>query len=410
MLEQYRRYLLQEVNIEEKYLPYYVRWVSDCVSFLNKEQGVRISNEEKQSFLEYLSERFEDWQVKQADYAIKLYNHFLLRYQSSLNPELNQIDEWESVQGKTIRVLRLKHFSYRTEQTYIGWVKRFRRFVKEKSPYELSGVEIQDFLTYLAVDKKVSPSTQNQALNAIVFLYKNVLKKEISSYIDAIRARERRRLPVVLTKKEVRHVLSLIEGEQRLMASLMYGCGLRVSECLRLRIKDIDFEQNILVVRAGKGDKDRITLLPESLKDDLLNQIEEVRKIYEEDRRKGLPGVWLPGGLERKYPEAGKEWGWFWLFPSKSLSIDPVNHTVRRHHVHPATLQRAVRDAVKQADIAKPATAHSLRHSFATHLIEDGYDVRTVQELLGHKSLNTTMIYTHVAKRNILGVKSPLDG
>jgi site-specific recombinase XerD len=165
----------------------------------------------------------------------------------------------------------------------------------------------------------------------------------------------------------------------------------------------------MLVVRGGKGDKDRITVLPESLKDDLLNQIEEVRKIYEEDRKKGLSGVWLPGGLERKYPEAGKQWGWFWLFPSKSLSIDPVTNMVRRHHVHPATLQRAVRDAVKQAGITKHATAHSLRHSFATHLIEDGYDVRTVQELLGHKNLNTTMIYTHVAKRNIMGVKSPLD-
>ncbi len=409
MIEEYRKYLLEKVKIEDKYLPYYIKWVSDCISFLKKEVGKRIINEEKESFLEYLSKRFEDWQIKQADYAIKLYNHFLLKQPESIKASEKQKEHWNRLESKTRRALRLRHLSYRTEQTYIGWIKRFRLFVKEKSPSELNGVEIQDFLSNLAVDKKVSASTQNQALNALVFLFKNVLKKDISNYIDAIRAKERRRLPVVLTKKEVRKVLSLIEGEQKLMAALMYGCGLRVSECVRLRIKDIDLEQNTLTVRAGKGDKDRITLLPESLKDDLLSQLERAREIYKQDRKKNLPGVYLPGALKKKYPNAGKEWGWFWLFPSRSLSIDPVTNTVRRHHVHPATVQRAVRDAVRKAEIAKPATAHTLRHSFATHLIEDGYDIRTVQELLGHKSLNTTMIYTHVAKRNILGVKSPLD-
>ncbi len=409
MLDSYKLYLQEEVQIDEKYIPYYIKWVGDCISFLKKERGKRITNEEKHSFLEHLSERYEDWQIKQADYALKLYNHFLLKQKKEPNADKKQKSEWDRVEAKTRKTLRLKHLSYRTEQTYIGWVKRFRCFVNEKAPYELDGTEMQDFLTHLAVDKKVSPSTQNQALNALVFLFKNVLKKDISNYIDAIRAKERRRLPVVLTRKEVKRVLSFMEGEQRLMAALMYGCGLRVSECVRLRIKDIDLEQNTVTVRAGKGDKDRITLLPESLKDKLLEQFKRARAIYDEDRKKNLPGVYLPGALERKYPRASKQWGWFWLFPSKSLSVDPKTNTVRRHHVHSATLQRAVRDAVKKAEIAKPATAHTLRHSFATHLIEDGYDIRTVQELLGHKSLNTTMIYTHVAKRNILGVKSPLD-
>jgi len=409
VLVNYKKYLLEEVKIAEKYIPYYIKWTSECLDFLIKEKGQRISNEEKERFLLHLSENHEDWQVKQADYAIKLYNHFLLKKQRGQRAEAKPKREWDKVEEKTGKALRLKQLSYRTEQTYIGWIKRFRRFVKEKSPSEIEGTELQDFLTHLAVDKRVSPSTQNQALNALVFLYKNILKKDVSNYIEAIRAKERRRLPVVLTKKEVKRVLSLIDGEQRLMAALMYGCGLRVSECVRLRIKDIDLEQNTVTVRGGKGDKDRITLLPESLKDELLEQFKRARAIYDEDRKKNLPGVYLPGALERKYPRASKEWGWFWLFPSRSLSVDPKTNRVRRHHVHSATLQRAVRDAVKKAEITKPATAHTLRHSFATHLIEDGYDIRTVQELLGHKSLNTTMIYTHVAKKNILGVRSPLD-
>ncbi|RMG04646.1 MAG: integron integrase, partial [Nitrospirae bacterium] len=220
----------------------------------------------------------------------------------------------------------------------------------------------------------------------------------------------RRRLPVVLSKKEIQSIFDNLKGTHRLMAMLIYGCGLRLQECLNLRIKDIDLEKNLVIVRAGKGDKDRRTILPDTLKDALLQHISEIRRLYDEDRARGLPGVYLPGALERKYPNAGKEWAWFWLFPSKSLSVDPRTNTVRRHHIHAGTLQKAFKEAVRKAEIEKSASVHTLRHSFATHLLEDGYDIRTVQELLGHKSLNTTMIYTHVAKRNILGVKSPLDG
>ncbi len=274
------------------------------------------------------------------------------------------------------RLLRLKHRSYRTEKTYIGWVRRFGESTGHKLPETVQGQDIQDFLTYLAVEKRVAPSTQNQALNALVFLFKEVLQKEIEAYIDAIRARERRRLPVVLSKQEVLRVLSRMSGVNKLMAMLIYGCGLRLGECLRLRIKDVNLDKKLLVVRSGKGDEDRVTVLPYSLLDDLKEQMRQARQTYEEDRKK---------------------------------NVDPRTAVVRRHHVHPASLQRAFKKAVEEAGIGKPATIHALRHSFATHLLEAGYDIRTVQKLLGHKHVQTTMIYTHVAGKDLSGVKIPLD-
>ncbi|MEP9410653.1 MAG: integron integrase [Candidatus Brocadia sp.] len=311
---------------------------------------------------------------------------------------------------QTSEVLRLRHRSYSTEKSYIAWLRSFRGFVHDKKPSQLTSKDIQDFLSSLAVDRKVSASTQNQALNALIFVYRHVLEKEIGEdELNAVRAIYKRRLPVVLTLKEVHAIFDRLSGVQRIMAMLTYGCGLRLQECLSLRIKDIDLEQNIVIVRSGKGDKDRRTILPESLKDDLITHISEVRGLYDQDRGKGIHGVYLPGALEKKYPNAGKEWGWFWLFPSKSLSVDPRTHTVRRHHMHPASLQKAFKVAVAKAGITKQASVHTLRHSFATHLLENGYDIRTVQELLGHRNLQTTMIYTHVATKNILGVRSPLD-
>jgi integron integrase len=246
-------------------------------------------------------------------------------------------------------------------------------------------------------------------LNALVFLYRNVLDKKIGNELSAVRSISRRRLPVVLTNKEIGRIFEYLEGVPCLIAMLIYGCGLRLQECLRLRIKDIDLEHNIVIVRSGKGDKDRRTVLPESLKDDIVRHIEAVKSVYEKDRRDNIGGVWLPGALARKYLNAGKEWPWFWLFPSGSLSVDPYTPLLRRHHVHPATLQRALYDAIRKAGIAKQASVHTLRHSFATHLLENGYDIRTIQELLGHANLQTTMIYPHVASKNILGVRSPLD-
>ncbi|MBI5675779.1 MAG: integron integrase [Nitrospirae bacterium] len=306
--------------------------------------------------------------------------------------------------------MRLRHMSYSTEKTYLLWLRSFAGFIAEKIPDDMAVADIQKYLSYLAVDRKVSASTQNQALNALIFIYRNVLNKTIGdNELNAVRAVYRRRLPVVLTAKETHAILDKMSGVHRLMAMVIYGCGLRIHECLNMRIKDVDIEQCIVIVRAGKGDKDRRTVLPESLKNDLIQQITEVRCIYDNDRKEELNGVYLPNALERKYPNAGKEWGWFWLFPSKSLAVDPRTRIVRRHHMHPASLQRAFKTAAAEAGITKQASVHTLRHSFATHLLENGYDIRTIQELLGHTNLQTTMIYTHVATKNILGVKSPLD-
>ncbi len=408
MMEEYRKFLEKSGQVKINSIPYFIGWVRKCYSFLGKKFDQKVTNDEKNRFLKFLSRNHENWQVNQANLAVKFYNFFLSAREKSKDMEITS-EKWKRLYESTLKALRLRHRSYRTEKTYLGWLVRLQDFLNGKDPDKLSGEDVQDFLTHLAVDKGVSASTQNQALNAIIFVFRHVLHKNIDNYVDAIRAKEKRRLPVVLTKKEVFLVLDEMRGEQKLMAMIIYGCGLRASECVRLRIKDIDLEQSIIVVRAGKGNEDRISILPESLKDDLIRHLDRVRETYEKDRQANIPGVALPNALERKYPNAGKEWKWFWVFPSRSLSIDPRTNTVRRHHVHVATLQRAFKRAVDKAGIEKAATVHSLRHSFATHLLEDGYDIRTVQKLLGHKFVQTTMIYTHIARKNILGVISPLD-
>ena len=421
MLEAFQEYLLSVKQVKEKYIPYYIKWVSDCYSYLNESIQKDVTVDKRHAFLKYLSKNHEDWQVNQAEYALRLYQFFLSKERSDNtnranpnnstdNDEIDRSGVWDALEQETRNSIRQLHRSMNTEKTYIGWLRRFRGFVAEKPPDQLEANDLQDFLSNLAVERKVSKSTQNQALNAVVYVYRHVLDKDIENAIDAVRTHQKRRLPVVLTVREVEKIFDAMSGIHRLMAMLAYGCGLRVNECLSLRIKDVDLEQNIVIVRSGKGDEDRRTVLPERLKDDLIHHIDNARSLYDRDRKENLNGVALPGALERKYPNAGKEWGWFWLFPSKSLSIDPRTRTVRRHHVHPASLQRAFKAAVQKADIAKHVSVHTLRHSFATHLLEKGYDIRTIQELLGHKQLQTTMIYTHVAKKNILGVRSPLDG
>jgi integron integrase len=410
MLNNYKSFLLSKGTIKPNYIPYYFKWVGDCYSFLNISDSIRINSAQKEEFLSHMAKSFEDWQVKQADTALRLYDYFLSQHSESPSAVLTGEDgDWKSIEEKMRKALRLRHLAYSTEKTYLLWLNSFRAFIKDKVPAQLLGQDLQSFLSYLAVERKVSASTQNQALNALVFLYRHVLGKNIDNELSAVRAHYRRRLPVVLTIKEIEQIFDYLDNPQLLMAKLIYGCGLRLQECLRLRIKDIDLEQNVVIVRSGKGDKDRRTVLPESLKDELILHISEVKDLHDKDRRENISGVGLPHALERKYPNAGKEWGWFWLFPSKSLSLDPHTLIVRRHHVHPVFLQRAFYDAVRKAGIAKQASVHTLRHSFATHLLEKGYDIRTIQELLGHANLQTTMIYTHVASKNILGVRSPLD-
>ncbi len=307
------------------------------------------------------------------------------------------------------QAIRIRHYSYMTEKAYLGWIKRFIFFHDKRHPIEMGEAEIGRFLSSLATDSHVSASTQNQALNAIIFLYNEVLEKRVGLIQGVVRASRPLRLPVVLTKEEVTQVLRYIDGTPRLMTLLLYGGGLRLMECCRLRVKDIDFSRNQIVVRAGKGDKDRYTMLPAAMKNALLKQYQVVKHQHETDLKNGLGRVALPNALDRKYPNAGKEWVWQWVFPAPKHFTDRQTGEKRRHHLHESVIQRAVKEAVRKAGISKPASCHTLRHSFATHLLEDGYDIRTVQELLGHKDVSTTMIYTHVLNRGGRGVQSPAD-
>jgi integron integrase len=297
------------------------------------------------------------------------------------------------------QAIRTRHYSQMTEKAYVHWIKRFIFFHNKRHPVDMAETEIAQFLSGLATAGRVSASTQNQAFNALLFLYSEVLNRKIGVIAGVVRAKRPQRLPVVLTKEEVKKVINHMNGVPRLMAILLYGAGLRLMECCRLRIKDIDFSSNEIVIRAGKGDKDRHTMLPTGVKEVLFKHIEANRSQHQEDIRKGLGRVGLPHALERKYPNAGRDWPWQWVFPAPQHYTDRITGEKRRHHLHESVLQRAVRDAVVKAGIAKPASCHTFRHSFATHLLEDGYDIRTVQELLGHRDVSTTMVYTHVLNR-----------
>lgn len=307
-------------------------------------------------------------------------------------------------------VIRKKHYSIRTEHAYVEWIRRFILFHGKKHPKDMGEKDISQYISYLATKKRVAASTQNQALNAIVFLYKQVLRRELGDFGPMERAKRPERLPTVLSKDEVSRVLAHIPDKYRLMAKLIYGCGMRLMECVRLRIKDVDFERNQIIVRSGKGQKDRVVMLPEKVKPLLADHLEKVKIVHEQDLKKGHGGVYLPFELSRKYRNAEKEWIWQYLFPSNRFSKDPRSGEIRRHHIDESGLQKAVRYAARSADIKKRVSPHTFRHSFATHLLEDGYDIRTVQELLGHKNINTTMIYTHVINKGGKGVRSPLDG
>jgi integron integrase len=306
--------------------------------------------------------------------------------------------------------LRSRHYSRRTEKAYCLWARRFVRFHGMRHPGEMAEPEINAFLTHLAVSEKVSASTQNQALSALLFLYRRVIGREVGELGGVIRARGPRRLPVVLTRDEVRAVLARLDGDKRLMAALMYGSVLRLTECLRLRVQDIDFARHQIAVRDGKGGKDRVTMLPQSLEPSLQAHLKRARAIHDQDVADGWGRVRLPDALARKYPGASSEWGWQWVFPQQKRWKNAKTGEQGRHHVHETILQRSVSSAVRSAGIAKHAGCHTLRHSFATHLLEGGYDIRTIQELLGHKSVSTTMIYTHVLNKGGLGVRSPIDG
>jgi integron integrase len=319
------------------------------------------------------------------------------------DPELKLMDQ-------TRQVLRYHHYAYRTEQTYCDWIMRYIKFHGGKThPAQMGKIQIDAFLSHLATHHKVSASTQRQALNAVIFLYRRVLDQPIEDQLEPVRAKRQIHLPVVMTQSEVSRVIAVMGGTHLLMAQILYGCGLRLMECVRLRVKDLDFDRNLIYVCDAKGGKDRTTLFPQSIQADLQQHLEKVKRLHDEDLGNGLGEVYLPEALAKKYPSASREFRWQYVFPSKNLSQDPRSNVQRRHHVLESGLQKAVKTAVDRAGITKRVSCHTFRHSFATHLLENGVNIRVVQELLGHADVKTTEIYTHVMSKDISAVSSPLD-
>ena len=401
---------------------FYVYWVDRFLKYYQ----YRPSEPLEQNIASYLEtmetdSRFADWQVKQAADAILLFADKYLQSKPSFltNGSLDSkpagsnnrshLAGWKEIFNKLHESMRLRHYSPRTEKSYRIWINKFRKYWNNREPLTLEGADVKKFLSHIALHDRVSASTQNQAFNALLYLFRNILQKNLSDLADTVRARQRRRLPVVLTREEIHRLFSFLEGTYLLMAQLLYGSGLRILECIQLRVKDIDFANNLLIIRAGKGEKDRSTVLPDKIKESLRAHLQRMKKLHDQDLAKGYKGTTLPDALEKKYPNANKEWAWQWVFPSKSLVVHPLSGMVLRHHVQPSTLQRMVKEALRKSGISKPASCHTLRHSFATHLLEAGHNIRTIQELMGHKNVNTTMIYTHVARKSYSDISSPLD-
>ena len=375
-----------------------------------------VSEGDLKAFGDYLEAKgHEQSQVKQAQEAVLLYIEKFLHKDIVFNnretPGDHQlpVGTWEEAKDIFIKTLRLRHYSYNTERSYSEWVRRFLLYTRLKSPLKAQPKHVKRFLTYLDVERKVASSTQNQAFNALLFLYREVLGKEFGDFRNTIREKKGRRVPVVLSKDEIKQVFTHIPKRNELTLKLIYASGIRVTECVRLRVKDLDFGNHSLIVRSDKGDTDRVTLLPKFLHGPLRTHLKIVKEMHDADIAKGYGAVFLPEALERKHPAANREWAWQYVFAADNLSVDNRSGVVRRHHIGQQVVQRAMRSAVIKAQIGKPASVHTLRHSFATHLLQAGYDIRTVQDLLGHRNVSTTMIYTHVLKRGPHGVKSPAE-
>jgi integron integrase len=426
-----------ENKVQEKYLKYYLGWARQYSRSLRGTPLRDSTPVHVSAFLANLqtSPAVQPWQIDQASAAFRLLLDKMYKipwassdetfapppeapsghavpgkksFRDVCDPAIKD-PALEAIMGRMRTEIRLRHLSVRTEQAYLGWILRFGIFHHFAPLEELGGPAVRDYLAYLVEKRDVSASTQKQALNALVFLYHQVLKLPLGELESFARAKRPKRLPTVLSRDEVDRLLGTLEGTLGLMAGLLYGSGLRLLECLRLRVKDIDFDLGQIMVRNGKGQKDRVTMLPQACREPLREHLSRVKKLHEETLSRGFGTVHMPPALERKYPSASKELGWQYVFPSKNISVDPRTGIVRRHHFSDRSLQKAVTEGARRVGLSKPVTPHTLRHSFATHLLEGGYDIRTVQELLGHSDVSTTMIYTHVLNKPGIGVRSPLD-
>jgi integron integrase len=421
ILTDFQKYLIDRNLVPKGHVSFYALWASKFLNFSNKNQDRNIDLRIR-LFLDYLAKekKLSRWQVEQAGDAIRLYiNHFLSGDTSSLSPDVetehgNKLPDYQAIMKKLREAIRIKHYAYSTERTYIEWFQRFHKYLTTAKckNWEKDGADetdVRDFLSHLAVRQKVASSTQNQAFNALLFLFRQVLKIDLQDLSKTVRAKRGPKLPAVLTQDEVRSLFDQLTDRDLLIVKFLYGTGMRLMEVARLRVQDIDFGMNSVMVRAGKGDKDRVTIMPEAVKKLLKEHLSSVKKIHEKDIEKGYGEVYLPDALDRKYLNAAKEWGWQYVFPANALSIDPRSGKVRRHHISPSSIQKMVAEAVRKARIVKRASVHTLRHSFATHLLMNGVNIREVQELLGHKNLETTMIYTHVLRNMSKAPRSPLD-
>jgi integron integrase len=418
ILPEFQDFLLSRSLVPAKNAPFYAHWVSKFLAFSNRNEDLD-SNLRVQKFLNQFKsqKKIADWQVRQAEDALQLYIfNFLDGKTSVLSPNAPQtrLPDVSKILADMRQALRIKHYSYRTERSYLEWAERFIDYTSKvkKKDVRAAGLDsgdVKDFLSYLALTRKVSSSTQNQAFNALLFLFRDVLKTELGDLSKTVRAKRGQKLPVVLSPEEVQALFKHVKGLNLLILQLLYGSGLRLLELARLRVKDIDFDQNLVFVRESKGDKDRTTILPQTGKNILKKHLDEVKKLHAKDLAGGYGEVYLPDALERKYPNAAKDWGWQYVFPSSKLSVDPRSGKIRRHHISEKTIQNAVKEAVQKAGIVKHASVHTLRHSFATHLLMNGVNIREIQNLLGHKHLETTMVYTHVIRDMVSVPKSPLD-
>lgn len=415
-LQQFGEFLLKARVVKEKAAPFCVRWVR---RFLTRPASNEPLGDQVRGFRDELEREgiWQDWQVRQAEQALRIYFVNFLQRTDWRQPASTLVDEHGCTNplaalDELRRRIRTRHYSYRTECSYADWVRRFFAYCTECQGQPQPRVDsdsVRDYLTHLAVRGHVSASTQNQAFSALLFLCREVLGLEVEGVAEVVRAKRESHLPAVLSVPETAALLDALHGTTWVMAALIYGGGLRVRECCELRVKDLDFDQGLIFVRGGKGAKDRSTLLAETGREKLRAHLQESEALYRADRAANLAGVWLPDAVERKYPDAGRELGWFWVFPSRTLSTDPRVGIVRRHHVHESVIQKAVKAAATKAKIHKPVSVHTLRHSFATHLLLNGVDIRQIQEYLGHANVETTMIYTHVVKELRNPARSPLD-